>query len=59
MHSEEFQKVKTKVPFDLWNKVEALGFESANEAVINAFERLVSDQELNDFAKEQENRIKN
>jgi chromosome segregation ATPase len=57
MHSEEFRKVKTKVPFDLWNEVEALGFESANGAVINAFERLVSDQELNDFAKEQENRI--
>jgi septal ring factor EnvC (AmiA/AmiB activator) len=58
MYSEEFQKVKTKVPFDLWKKVEALGFESANEAVINAFEKLVSDQELNDFVKEQETEIK-
>jgi chromosome segregation ATPase len=38
--------------------VEALGFESANEAVINAFEKLVSDQELNDFVKEQETGIK-
>jgi hypothetical protein len=40
MHSEEFQKVKTKVPFDLWNKVEALGFKIANETVINAFEEM-------------------
>jgi chromosome segregation ATPase len=54
MNSEEWQKVKTKVPLDLWKKVEVLGFDSPDKAVINALERLVSDPELNLYGKEQE-----
>jgi TolA-binding protein len=38
-------------------KVEALGFDNTDKAVINAFEKLVSDQELNIYGKEQEMRI--
>jgi chromosome segregation ATPase len=57
MNSEEWQKVKTKVPLDLWKKVEVLGFDSPDKAVINALERLVSDPELNLYGKEQEIRI--
>jgi uncharacterized coiled-coil protein SlyX len=57
MYSEEWQKIKTKVPFDLLKKVEALGFDNTDKAVINAFEKLESDQELNIYGTEQEMRI--
>ncbi len=57
MYSEEWQKVKTKVPLDLWKKVEVLGFDSPDKAVINALEKLVSEPELNIYGKEQEIRI--
>jgi hypothetical protein len=43
MYSEEWQKVKTKVPLDLWKKVEVLGFDSPDKAIISALEKLVSD----------------
>ena len=54
---EEWQKIKTKVPLDLWKKVEVLGFDSPDKAVVNALEKLVSDPELNIYGKEQEIRI--
>jgi chromosome segregation ATPase len=57
MYSEEWQKVKTKIPLNLWKKVEILGFDSPDKAVINALEKLVSDPELNIYGKEQEIRI--
>jgi oligoribonuclease (3'-5' exoribonuclease) len=57
MYSEEEKKIKVKVPFDLWKKVEFLGFDNTDKAVISAFERLVSDSELNIYGKEQEIRI--
>jgi chromosome segregation ATPase len=57
MYTEEWQKIKTKVPLDLWKKVEVLGFDSTDKAVVNAFEKLVSDPELNIYGKEQEIRI--
>ena len=57
MYSEEWQKVKTKVPLDLWKKVEVLDFDSPDKAVINALEKLVSDPELNIYGKEQGIRI--
>ncbi|HIH93185.1 TPA: hypothetical protein HA338_03800 [Methanosarcina acetivorans] len=57
MHTEEWQKIKTKVPLDLWRKVEILGFDSSDKAVINALEKLVSDPELNIYGKEQKIRI--
>lgn len=57
MYSEEWQKIKTKVPLDLWKKVEVFGFDTPDKAVINAFEKLVSDPELNIYGKEQEIRI--
>ena|GEM_PF-1635076 len=58
MYSEDGQKIKAKVPFDLWKKVESLGFDNTNKAVINAFEKLVSDPELNIYGKEQAIRIR-
>jgi chromosome segregation ATPase len=57
MHSEEWQKIKTKIPLDLWKKVEVLDFDSPDKAVINALEKLVSDPELNIYGKEQGIRI--
>jgi chromosome segregation ATPase len=57
MYSEEWQKVKTKIPLSLWKKVEILGFDSPDKAVLNALEKLVSDPELNLYGKEQEIRI--
>ena len=58
MYSGELQKIKTKVPLNLWKKVELLGFDNPDKAVINGFERLCSDKELNIYGKEQEIRIK-
>ncbi|AKB36585.1 hypothetical protein MSSAC_1995 [Methanosarcina siciliae C2J] len=57
MYAEEWQKIKTKVPLDLWRKVEVLGFDSSDKAVINALEKLVADPELNIYGKEQKIRI--
>ena len=41
MYTEEWKKIKTKVPGDLWEKVEDLGFDSPNTAVITALEKLI------------------
>ena len=57
MYSNDWQKIKTKVPLALWKKVELLGFDNPDKAVINGFERLCSDLELNIYGKEQEIRI--
>ena len=57
MYSEEWQKVKTKVPLDLWKKVEVLGFDGPDKAIISGLEKLVSDPELNIYGKEQGIRI--
>jgi hypothetical protein len=57
MYTEEWKKIKTKVPGDLWGKVEALGFDNHNTAVITAFEKLISEPELKSSGKEQEIKI--
>jgi chromosome segregation ATPase len=57
MYSDEWQKIKTKVPLDLWKKVELLGFDSPDKAVINGLEKLCFDPEMNIYGKEQEIRI--
>lgn len=57
MYSDEWQKIKTKVPLDLWKKVELLGFDDPDKAVINGLEKLCFDPELNIYGKEQEVRI--
>ena len=57
MYTEEWKKIKTKVPGDLWGKVEALVFDNHNTAVITAFEKLISEPELKSSGKEQEIKI--
>jgi chromosome segregation ATPase len=57
MYSDEWQKIKTKVPLDLWKKVELLGFDNPDKAVIEGLEKLCFDPELNIYGKEQEIRI--
>jgi len=57
MYSDEWQKIKTKVPLDLWKKVELLGFDNPDKAVIKGLEKLCFDPELNIYGKEQEIRI--
>ena len=57
MYIEEWKKIKTKVPGDLWEKVEALGFDSPNTAVITTLEKLISEPELKSSGKEQEIKI--
>jgi hypothetical protein len=57
MYTEEWKKIKTKVPGDLWKKVEDLGFGSLNKAVITALEKLVYEPELKSSGKEQEIKI--
>jgi chromosome segregation ATPase len=54
MYSEEWQKIKTKVPLNLWKKVEELDFDRPDTAVITALEKLVSGPELSVYGKEQE-----
>jgi len=51
------EKIKTKVPWDHWEKVEALGFNSPNTIVITALEKLISEPELKSSGKEQEIKI--
>jgi hypothetical protein len=57
MYTEEWKKIKTKVPGDLWEKVEDLGFDSPNTAVITALEKLICEPELKRSGKEQEIKI--
>ncbi len=57
MYTEEWKKIKTKIPEDLWRKVEALGFDNPNTAVITALEKLISEPELKSYGKEQEIKI--
>lgn len=57
MYSDEWQKIKTKVPSDLLKKAELLGFENPDKAIINGLEKLCFDPELNIYGKEQEIRI--
>lgn len=57
MYSEEWQKIKTKVPLNLWKKVEELDFDGPDTAVITALEKLVSGPELSIYGKEQEIKI--
>ena len=57
MYTEEWKKIKTKVPGDLWEKVEDLGFDSPNTAIITALEKLISEPELKRSRKEQEIKI--
>lgn len=51
------EKIKTKVPGDLWEKIEDLGFDSPNTAVITALEKLIGEPELKRSGKEQEIKI--
>jgi acyl-CoA thioesterase len=57
MYTDEWKKIKTKVPGTLWGKVEGLGFDSPNTAVITALENLISDPELKNSVKEQKIKI--
>jgi type I site-specific restriction-modification system R (restriction) subunit len=58
MYTVEWKKIKTKVPKSLWEKVEVLGFDNLDTAVITAFEKLISEPEFSICGKEQEIKIK-
>jgi hypothetical protein len=51
------EKIKTKVFGNLWKKVEALGFDNPDTAVITALKKLISEPELKSSGKEQEIKI--
>jgi len=53
----EIEKIKTKVFGDLWEKVEGLGFDNPDTAIITALEKLISETELKSSGKEQEIKI--
>jgi hypothetical protein len=57
VHRGMGKKIKTKLFGDLWEKVEALGFDNPDTAVITALEKLISEPELKSSGKEQEIKI--
>jgi len=57
MYTEEWKKSKQRYLETFGKKVEALGFDNPDTAVITALEKLISEPELKSSGKEQEIKI--